>query len=140
MSPGRNVTFLLIIMFMSGSFKNGIEGSIFQKKRVFVTIENDLTTNLTLGCHSSEDNLGTQHLQTNQTFGFNFRPNFSSSTKFVCYFSWLYNNMKVNHTNVLIYKYKRDTTRCDTRCLWGINQTAATQYDSNYIIRLVLPF
>jgi hypothetical protein len=65
MSSGTNVSLLLIIMFMSESFKSGVEGGIFVKKRVFMTIRNDLKTALTLSCHSSEDNLGTRILQTN---------------------------------------------------------------------------
>jgi hypothetical protein len=70
MSSGKNVTLVLMItwvMFMSGSFKSGVEG-LFQKARVFVTIRNDLTVNLTLGCHSSDDKLGDQTLQPSGTF------------------------------------------------------------------------
>jgi hypothetical protein len=49
MSSSRNVSLLLIIMFMSGLFKSGIEGrNIFQKRKVFVSMRNDLTTALTL--------------------------------------------------------------------------------------------
>jgi hypothetical protein len=91
MSSGRNVKLVFIIMwvmFMSGSFKSGVEGNIFQNSRVFVSIRNGLMTALTLGCHSSDDNLGTKILQTNETFDFNFKPNVWGSTKFVCNFVW----------------------------------------------------
>jgi hypothetical protein len=90
MSSGRNVMLVFIIMwvmFISGSFKSVVEAA-FKADRVFVLIKNDLTTLLTLGCHSSEDGIGTRILQTNQTYDFNFRPNFWGSTKFVCDFLW----------------------------------------------------
>jgi hypothetical protein len=133
MSSGRNVSLLLIIMFMSGLFKSGVEGrNIFQKRRVFVSMRNDLTTALTLSCHSSEYNLGAHILQTTQMFSFNFRPNFSGSTKFVCDFTWVYNNRNITHNNLLMYQYSRDTASgCDLNCRWEIYQTNATQYGAN---------
>jgi hypothetical protein len=134
MSSGRNIMFVFIIMwvmFMSGSFKSGVEARL----RVFVSIRNDLTTLLTVGCHSSEDGIGTRTLQTNQTYDFNFRPNFWGSTKFVCDFLWDFENKTIIHNNFLIYKDKRDKSFCDTDCLWGINQTNATQYVSKTYAR-----
>jgi hypothetical protein len=132
MSSGRNISLLLIIMFMSGSFKSGVEGGPFQKKRVFVSIRNDLTTVLTVGCHSSEDNLGVQILQTNQMFNFTFKPNFTGTTKFLCDFTWVYNNINIIHDRLMMYKYSRDNSvGCDTHCLWGINQKNATQYGAD---------
>jgi hypothetical protein len=130
MSSSRNVSLLLIIMFMSGLFKSGVEGrSIFQKRKVFVSMRNDLTTALTLSCHSSEDNLGAHILQTNQMFSFDFRPNFSGSTKFVCDFTWVSNNRNIIHNNLLMYQYSRDTSSgCDINCRWEIYPTNATQY------------
>jgi hypothetical protein len=91
MSSGRNVMLLfhfiiMWVMFMSGLFKSDIEEGLFLEARVFVTIRNDLTTNLMLGCHSSEDNLSGHSLQPNKTFKFNIRPNLSGSINFVCYF------------------------------------------------------
>jgi hypothetical protein len=139
MSSGRNVTLLLIIMFMSGSFKSGVEGHMFQKKRVLVSIRNDLTNVLTLVCHSSENKLGTQSLQANEKFSFDFKPNLWRSTKFVCDFTFLDNNVNTSRYNVLIYKYKRDTKRCDRYCLLGVNQTHVTQYDDSNVVRLTIP-
>ena len=139
MSFSRNVMLVLIIMwvmFMSGSFESGVEAA-FKADRVFVSIKNDLTTLLTLGCHSSEDGIGTRTLQTNQTYDFNFRPNFWGSTKFVCDFLWELDSKRISHDNFLIYKYKRDRYLCNTNCRWGINQTHATQYvpkDDPYVI------
>jgi hypothetical protein len=130
MSSGRNVTLALIItwvMFMRGSFKSGVE-AIFEKDPMSVIIRNDLTTDLTLGCHSSDDNLGDHTLKTNGTFEFNFRPNFFCSTKFECYFTWINNGISTRHDHFLIYKCKRDGSRCHSICLWGINATQATQY------------
>jgi hypothetical protein len=130
MSSGRNVTLVFLIMWvmcMSGSFKSGVEAGL-KNKRVFVSIRNGLTTLLTLGCQSSEDDIGTRPLQTNQTYDFNFRPNIWGSTKFVCDFLWDFENKTVIHNNFLIYKYRRDRFLCGTDCLWGINQTYATQY------------
>jgi hypothetical protein len=131
MSSSKNVTLVLIItwvMFMSGSFKSGVEG-LFQKARVFVTIRNDLTVSLSLGCHSSDNNLGSHTLQPSGTFEFTFKPNFRGSTKYVCYFKWIYNNgVYVFHDNFLLYKYQRDKGGCGTHCLWGINATGATQF------------
>jgi hypothetical protein len=130
MSSRRNVMLVFIIMwvmFMSGSFKSGVEAA-FKADRVSVSIKNDLTTTLTLGCHSSEDGIGTRTLQTNQTYDFSFRPNFWGSTKFVCDFLWDLDNKRINHNNFLIYKYKRDRYLCNTNCQWGINPTNATQY------------
>jgi hypothetical protein len=130
MSSGRNVMLVFIIMwvmFMSGSFKSGVEAA-FKADRVFVLIKNDLTTPLTLGCHSSEDGIGTRILQTNQTYDFSFRPNFWGSTKFVCDFLWDLNGKRITHNNFMIYKYKRDHYVCNTNCTWGISQTKATQY------------
>jgi hypothetical protein len=129
MSSNRNVSLLLIILFISGTFKSSVEGrKAFQKPKIFVTIRNDLTTVLTAHCHSSEDNIGIQILQTNQTFGFHFRPNFFGSTKFVCDFTWVNNNISIIHNNLMIYKYKRDINNCYPSCIWGIYQTNATQY------------
>ena len=130
MSSSTNVSLLLIIMFMSGSFKNGVEGGLFNPKRVFMTVRNDLKTALTLGCHSSEDSLGTRILQTNQTLNFNFKPNFSGTTKFVCNFVWVNNKIYVIHNNYLIYSYTPDYKLCGHRCLLGINQDNVTQYDA----------
>jgi hypothetical protein len=135
MSSGRNAMFVFIIMwvmFMSGSFNSGVEAI---GHPVLVSIRNDLTTNLTVGCHSSEDGIGTRTLQTNQTYDFNFRPNIWGSTKFVCDFLWDFENKTVIHNNFLIYKYKRDHVVCGKRCLWGINQTNATQYVSENFAR-----
>jgi hypothetical protein len=130
MSSGRNAMFVFIIMwvmFMSGSFNSGVEAKTHP---VLVSIRNDLTTNLTVGCHSSEDGIGIRTLQTNQTYDFKFKPNFWGSTKFVCDFLWNFENKTVIHNNFLIYKYKRDHAFCGIHCLWGINQTNATQYVS----------
>ena len=132
MSSSRNVSLLLIIMFISGSFKNGVEGKKpFQKNKVSVSIRNDLTTVLTVNCHSSEDNIDAQILQTNQMFSFSFRPNFFGSTKFVCDFTWVYNNKNIIHNNLMMYKYKRDSFTCYPSCLWEIYQTNATQYSAD---------
>jgi hypothetical protein len=129
-SSGRKVCLLLIIMFISGSFKSGVEGKKpFQKNKVSMSIRNGLTTVLTVNCHSSEDNIGAQILQINQMFSFHFRPNFWGNTKFVCDFAWVYNNINIIHNNLMMYKYNRDNFGCDPTCLWGIYQTNATQYD-----------
>ena len=112
-SSGRYISLLLIIMFMRGSFKSGIEGGIyglFHKKRVFVSIRNDLTTVLTVGCHSLDDNLGAQILQTNQMFNFTFKPHFTRITKFLCDFMWVYNNINIIHDKLLMYKYDQDNS------------------------------
>jgi hypothetical protein len=138
MSFGSNVSLLLIIMFMSGSFKSGVEGGLYKKRRVLMTVRNDLKTALTLSCYSSEDNLGTQILQTNQTLNFNFKPNISGSTKFVCNFVWVDNKINVIHNNYPIYAYNRDAETCGHRCLLGINQMNVTQYDAQS--RLVQTF
>jgi hypothetical protein len=74
------------VMFMSGLFKSGVEVGLFLKARVFVIIRDDLTTNLMLGWHSSEDNLSAHTLQPNKMFEFNIRPNLLGSINFVCYF------------------------------------------------------
>ena len=139
MSSNRNVSSLLIIMFISGTFKSSVEGrKPFQKAKVFMSIRNDLTTVLTVHCHSSEDNIGIQILQTNQQFSFHFRPNFLGSTKFVCDFSWVYNNKNIIHNNLMIYKYKRDSNTCYPNCLWEIYQANATQYGGDNKIHEVL--
>jgi hypothetical protein len=130
MASNRNVSLLLIIMFMSQSFKNGVEG----RQRVFMTVRNDLMTNLTLGCHSSEDSLGTKILETNKTLDFNFKPNIWGSTKFVCNFVWLNNGAYVIHNNYLIYAYDPDYKLCGHRCLLAIAQDKITQYDAQNIL------
>jgi hypothetical protein len=91
MSSGRNVMLLFYFiimwaMFMSGLFKSGAQAGLFLKARVFMTIRNDLTTNLMLGYHLSEFNLSAHTLQPNKTFNFNIRSNLSGSINFVCYF------------------------------------------------------
>ena len=142
-SSGRNVTLVLIItwvMFMRGSFTSGVEADLLGKDRVFVKIRNDLMTDLTLGCHSSEDNLGDHTLQTSKTFEFNFKPNLFCSTKFECHFTWINNSINVRHDNFLIYKCRRDQSRCETNCIWGINAINATQYgpDENAMFSTII--
>jgi hypothetical protein len=133
-SSSRNVSLLLIIMFMSGSFKSGVEGGYFNPKRVQMTVRNDMKISLTLNCYSSEDNIGTKILQTNQTLDFNFKPNISWSTKFVCNFVWVENKISVIHNNFPIYVHNRDYKICGHRCLLGINQTKVYQYDADNIL------
>jgi hypothetical protein len=63
MSSGRNVTLvfyfiIMWVMFLSGSFKSGVEGKFYQRSKVFVYIQNQLPTALMLSCWSSDDNLG----------------------------------------------------------------------------------
>ena len=96
------------------------DASIFQQKRTFVRIINEVGEDIDLNfhCKSKDDDLGPHVLTPHQYYEFNFRPNFFWTTLFFCRFWW------GNESHWFdIYDVQRDGVHCTTYCWWQVFPT-----------------
>ncbi|CAI0418538.1 unnamed protein product [Linum tenue] len=91
-----------------------------------VTVINMLTakSDLTIHCKSKDDDLGEHVLPYQQSFAWNFRPNFWQTTLFFCSFAWQGSG---DSHSFDIYVQRRDQSRC-VDCRWAITENGPCLY------------
>ena len=131
MSSLRRIELLLMVLILSVfSFNTG--AGIFEGKRVFVEIFNDLGEgeDLTVHCKSGDKDLGVQFIKyPNGFYQFNFRTDFWGSTLFFCGFRWPSSGSALHWFDIFVYK--RDHDQC-SNCFWKIKPDGACKlnYDT----------
>ena len=120
---------LVIYLSMCGTFDNVAAtstDSIFQRKRTWVTINNQLENNTPLqaNCSSGHDHLGQHQINPKSNYSFTFRPDFLGTTTFRCDFSWGANTSY----SFNIYEFDRDHKVCSA-CVWKILSNGTCEFN-----------
>ncbi|XP_062170925.1 S-protein homolog 29-like [Alnus glutinosa] len=126
-SSSRNETLLLMCLILSVT--GFVSASIFQHKRVTITMYNEVdgSKDLNISCKSGDNHLALLTIKPNGTYVFSFRPDFFETTRFTCKFAWDKNNFQFP-----IFVYDRDHPVCNI-CFWKIFTTGPCElnYDTS---------
>lgn len=94
--------------------------SLLPKTLVHITNYLDPGTNLTVDCNGQGKDVGTQVINYGLYYEFRFIPNFWSTTRYFCNFTW-----SGGSQGCYIYKYHRDLHRCCDTCMWNVDHEGA---------------